>query len=70
VKKKTSFKTARIRLACGCSINRRDVPVSDGQTFICESGMGHGYRGQAWKTWEFEGRSGSNRKLEGAQENE
>jgi hypothetical protein len=47
---------ARILLACGCSISRRDLPRNGTQKFLCDSGMAHGYRGQTWKMWSFEGR--------------
>jgi hypothetical protein len=57
------FKTVKILLACGCTLRRRDAPIHDSQTFLCESGMGHGYKQKAWKSWTFGESSGFNRKF-------
>lgn len=56
-----SFTTARIQLACGCSVVTRNVPANERQTFICRSGMGHGYKGHAWVSWTYGERSGFNK---------
>lgn len=54
------FEVANIRLACGCNVRRRDIPRSDRQTFLCESNLGHGYKGQPWMSWDYGGRSNTN----------
>lgn len=59
------FKTAAIKLACGCTIRRRDTPASRHQRFLCESGAGHGYREHPWVSWEYDGRSDTNPRFDG-----
>lgn len=50
----------KILLACKCTVRTRDIPRMKSQKFLCNSGAGHGYKGHAWVSWEFEGQISEN----------
>lgn len=54
------YSLAKILLACGCTVRRRDVPLTGSQKFLCDSGAGHGYKGYAWVSCEFDGQTSEN----------
>lgn len=41
----------RTELSCGCVINMRVEPMSEGAKFMCPYGKGHGYTLPWMKTW-------------------